>query len=75
LKLLVHSSLYAFSAINSKDIVLANLTKPIVLSNSSISKYPLAYTIIDRDSRGAIQITNKLIELEGIRELAKLKAK
>ena len=71
LKLIANSSLYNFSVNNSKDIKTTSLDKPIVLSNSSISKYPLAYTIIDRDTRGSIQITNKLIGLEGIRELAK----
>ena len=73
LKLLVNSSLYTFSVTDSTSIILANATKPIVLSNSSISKYPLSYTIIDRDTRGLIQISNKLIALDGIRELAKQK--
>ncbi len=75
LKLIANSSLYNFSVTNSKDIKLTNLTKPLVLSNSSISKYPLAYTIIDRDTRGTIQITNKLIGLDGMQELAKKQVK
>ncbi len=75
LKLIAHSSLYNFSTTSSKDIKLADFTKPMLLSNSSISKYPLAYTIIERDTRGSLQITNKLIGLEGVRELAKEKVK
>ncbi len=67
LKLIAHSSLYNFSLTNSKDLV----AKPLVLSNASVSKYPLSYSIIERDTRSNIKVNNKLIGLEGIREIAR----
>lgn len=70
LKLVAYSSMYEFSSYEAtEDDGLS--AKPLFLSNSSISAFPLAYAIIERDSNGQLKIRNKEIALEGIRKLAK----
>ncbi|MDA0773137.1 MAG: hypothetical protein O3C63_09395 [Cyanobacteria bacterium] len=70
LELVAHSSYYEFSTYQSTKTD-GYVSKPILLSNSSISAYPLSYTIIERDTNGVINIVNKELGLEGIRKLAK----
>lgn len=72
LKLVAHSSLYEFSAYPA-DVNDGFVAKTQILSNASISAYPLSYSIIVRDSNGELKIRNKEIALEGIRKLAKQK--
>lgn len=49
-------------------------SKAWYLKNSSISVYPLSYTLIEKDSNGSLLINNKEINLEGIRKIAKSKS-
>ena len=70
LELIAHSSYYEFSNYQTTNTD-GYASKPIILSNSSISAYPLSYTLIERDTNGVITIINKELGLDGIRKLAK----
>lgn len=77
LRLIAHSSKYNYSL--TEPIVSKFNTKPtsksLILSNSSISVYPLSYTIIEKNARGEIWVNNKTINLEGLRKVAKGKTR
>ncbi|MDD9899047.1 MAG: hypothetical protein OXU45_08640 [Candidatus Melainabacteria bacterium] len=72
LKLIAHSSFYEYSQYQAgKDYGLKLASKPVIVSNSSISAYPLSYTMIERDANGLLKVYNKEVDLPGLRNLAK----
>ncbi len=74
LKLVAHSG-ETTSAFEDNQKTFVHKSNPVIMTNTRISAYPCAYTVISRDSAGRYKIEEIPIGLKGIRELAKARMK